>query len=211
MVNKSTLRLLNDIAFGADIDSLESYLINFKQASMLCDLHRDTKRYNILYNILRDMKGNSLLFSDRTNLRSVDKDDNDILFKKYPNNFINTAYGLDDTELDDFRHTIKYNFSNSVGVVAIANVCGLHLKCLYVNGYLRNAYIIGEAEKYLDITDTASEIIPEYVSEFKHYDMVELRGKITTSKVDKLIPECSTLHFIKNNYNINIDNKNKVI
>ena len=91
MLNTNTLRLLNNIAFGADIDSLETYLINFKQASMMCDLHRDTRRYNILYNVLKDMKASSLLFSDRSNIKPVSKDNTDTLFKKYTNQFVEVA------------------------------------------------------------------------------------------------------------------------
>ena len=203
MVNKSTLRILNNIAFGADIDSLESYLINFKQASMICDLHRDTKRYNMLYSFLRDMKGNSLLFSDRTDIRSVNKNDTDILFNKYPNSFLDTAYGTDSDIIIELEQRIKHKYTNNVGIVALANMCGLFIKCVYVEGYLREAYIISDTEKYMDITEIANEILPEYITELKHYKLAEIRGKVITSKVEHLIPECSTLHFIKNKYNIN--------
>lgn len=204
MINKSTLRLLNDIAFGADIDSLESYMINFKQASMLCDLHRDTKRYNILYDILRDMKGNSLLFSDRTNLKPTDKDNmNDMLFKKYPNRFLDVGYSVDSDEIIKFENTIKNKFNNNIGLIALANICGIHVKCVYANGYLRTIYVIGETEKYLDVTNIISDLVPDYIPELKQYELVELRGKVTTSRVEHLIPECSTLHYINYNYNIN--------
>ena len=45
MVNENTLRLLNRIGFGADIDSLESYLLNYAIAHKLTDM----EKYELVY------------------------------------------------------------------------------------------------------------------------------------------------------------------
>lgn len=55
MINENTLNILQNIGFGADIDSLESYLIDFEDANKVADLERYKYNCKILKNILKEL------------------------------------------------------------------------------------------------------------------------------------------------------------
>lgn len=186
MINENTLNILQNIGFGADIDSLESYLIDFEDANKVADLERYKYNCKILKNILKELKPDSVVFSDREQ-EEIKEDKYACLFEQYGNIRKPLAYGTTDTiATADVRDKIN-NAQDSVSdILALVEIQGLDCMCTYKDGYLCKAYLIGESKRYKDITYYLDDIIPKRIKQFSEYGLVELRGKLTTSDKDIL-------------------------
>ena len=203
MVNNFKLKILNKLAFGADIDSLESYLVNMKQASEFCDMTLWRNTYIKLYEIMEEMKPESKLFEDSTTPVKLPTDAKTPYFKTYGNSRIKVCYGVDDTGMDGMKASINSNNEHTGDIIAIENISGLDIELVYGFGELRKAYIITQKNQSKDITDIVKNAVPNYISSFDDINSVEVFGKVTIentfSRLQKRFKhvECSVNHLIR--------------
>lgn len=198
MVNKNTLNILNMLGIGADIDGLESFIINYEQASLMSDLSKYKTRYTILKDILANIKNNSIALSDdRPQLKEIEKSNtHDSLFILNPIVIQDKAYGINSNKLDLF----KEHLNNAVDIISYMNIRGINIKATYLRGYLYKVYGIGNGKILLDLTNILKYKIPDNVKAFEQYKLVELRGKLTISSSDtkfkdnNKIIECEVIH-----------------
>lgn len=203
MVNINTLNELNRLGIGADISKLESYIIDYKQANLTTNMYVYEHDYLRMNKILKELKADSLAFTDKTTLEDVPTDSYDKLLMKYNNRVIDEIYGSTDTRMDELCDYIKSQEDGCIDMVAIPNVLGISVRCSYTNGYLYRVNIIGDNYKYTDITARFREQLPKFVEDFSKHSLVELRGKVTifNNHADLqnsyLNVECSTMHLLR--------------
>lgn len=210
MININTMTLLNNIAFGADIDSLESYIIDFKQAQLLARLDKYEAEYLKLSKILKELKTESLAFSDKTSLTELDTNNYDRIFLSKPNFKMKLAYGTQSDTLCNIKNNI-YENKDTFDIMAMTYIEGININCIYIKGNLFTINAIGEYYKYIDLTSVLKSKVPEHIKELAKYELVELRGKITIFKdeeyrLKRLNTICSTMEALR--LNINIDKLN---
>lgn len=213
MININTLNELNRFGIGADIASLESYIVDYKQANLTTSMYEYEQDYLKMNKILKELKSDSLAFTDKTSLIEEATDDYDKLLMKYSNRNINEIYGACDKNIDEVCNYIKSQDDECIDMVAIPNILGINIRCSYINGYLYKINIIGDGYKYTDITDRFKEQLPKYVEQLSKYKLVELRGKATIFNTHEdlqnisLNIEASTMHLLRldlNNQDISI-------
>lgn len=215
MININTLHELNNIGIGADALKLESYIVDYKQASFTRNLYAYENTYLKMCRLLREMKPDSLAFTDKTTLESLDTDVYDVLLLKYRNRNIDEIYGANDDCVKDICEYIKQHNDECIDMVAIPNILGISIRCSYINGYLYRVNVIGDGYKYTDITDRFRDKLPKYIEDFNKHKIVELRGVVTifnnNSELQQYMMnvECSTMHFLR--LGINDDYMNIVI
>lgn len=180
MINENTLKTLNKKAFGADIDSLESYIIDFKQANLVCNMDRYETNYLMLVKLLKEIKSDSKAFSDTTSLVESETDKFDKFFTEYGNHRHNIMYGEEHNGFfNDFEDSILECDDHVTDIVALTNITGVDIICNYINGILYKTFLVGTDCKYTDISDLAKKLLPDRVENFKKYGLVECRGKLT--------------------------------
>lgn len=203
MINEHTLKLLNKLAYGADIDSLESYLTDLKQAKILSDITKYEYNYLKLSNILKEIKPNSLFFTGKTALKEIPKDKYDKYFE-LSSKYSKTIYGTSDFSLNK----LKTELVEAKDIIAVAILEGININCIYLNGYLYRIYAIGKYEKYIDLTKMLNDKISGYIEEFSKTEIVELRGKVViplkhSELIDKSLNRLgATIHCIRTDYNL---------
>lgn len=205
MININTLNELNRFGIGADIARLESYIVDYKQANLTTNMYAYEHDYLKMNKILKELKSDSLAFTDKTSLTEEATDEYDKLLMKYSNRTINEIYGADDKNIDEVCKYIKSQSDECIDMVAIPNILGINIRCSYTNGYLYRINIIGDGYKYTDVTKRFREQLPKYVEQFSKYKLVELRGKITIFNNHEdlqnvsLNVEASTMHLLRLN------------
>ena len=203
MINEHTLKLLNKLAYGADIDSLESYLTDLKQAKILSDITKYEYNYLKLSNILKEIKPNSLFFTGKTALKEIPKDKYDKYFE-LSSKYSKTIYGTSDFSLNK----LKTELVEAKDIIAVAILEGININCIYLNGYLYRIYAIGKYEKYIDLTKMLNDKISGYIEEFSKTEIVELRGKVViplkhSELIDKSLNRLgATIHCIRTDSNL---------
>lgn len=204
MINNNTLKILNKLAFGADIDSLESYVINFKQAQMVSDTTNYEDRYLKLEKILKEIKKESLAFSEKTYLNEIKLDKYDRYITSISNEKPLIIYGTQDNKLLDIANLID----ESQDIIAIPYIDGINISITYINGYIYRIYAIGDGVKYIDLTKELKSKISNYIKEFNNIDLVELRGKVTIPNTcndlqnKSLNTICSTMNCLRTKIDI---------
>lgn len=204
MINDTVLNKLNKANIGADIDSLESFIVDFKQASELCDLSYYSNTYNELKGILREAKVNSKALQHKSDLDSIDKSDPYVtIFEEINNVYPEHTYGSRSLAVQNMKASLDCNPDGAADLVAITNVDGLDVLCSYMNGYIYRIYAIGETQIYIDLTEQLKSKVPSYIDGISCYREVELRGKITIfnnhkdcQELSKYIP-CSAMRLIR--------------
>lgn len=208
MININTLNELNMYGVGADIAKLESYIVDYKQANLTTNMYAYERDYLRMNKILKELKPDSLAFTDKTSLAEEDTDEYDKLLLKYNNRAIDEIYGAQDDNISILGNYIKSQSDECIDMVAIPNILGISIRCSYTNGYLYRINIIGDSYKYTDITKRFREQLPKYIEEFSKYKLVELRGKITIFNNNEELQktslniETSTMHLLR----LGIDN-----
>lgn len=182
MINENTLDTLQSIAFGADIDSLESYIVDFRFADRLTDMSRYRHNYNKLLELLKEIKPDSSVFIQNST-EDLQLDKFDKYFEQYGNIRKCSMYNiLDNIASSDVRDKISKSDDSVSDILALVNTQGLDVMCTYKDGYLCKIYLIGESKKIVDITYYLEDRLPSRIKAFSSYELVELRGKLTISK-----------------------------
>ena len=186
MINSNTLKLLNRNGFGADIDKLESYLIDLKHIQTVSRVNVNSKYYMELNKLLKEVKPESLYFTDRTSMIESELEKNDKLFIDYVNDDYYTIFGYSDNKINDFKRYINEAPDSSIDLVSIPNILGITVKVIFINGYLYRINLIGKQYKYTDVTDVFKAKVPGFINTLAKYEVVEVRGYIVdTSHIDE--------------------------
>lgn len=209
MINENTLNKLNNIGFGADIDALESYIIDFKQASLLSDMSKYEYNHSILFDILKEVKPNSLAFSERTSLKEIELDKQDSLFLEYGNERVDISYGINSLVVNNMKANIDCEEDKMVDIIGMTNVDGIDINCIYLHGYIYRIYAIGINKKYINLTNTLKNKVPNHIEDLECFDLVELRGKATLFNNSEAIANslnipCSIVRCIRTDFTADI-------
>lgn len=175
-------RELNKLGFGLDIDSLESYIVDYEQARYLTDLSLYEHNYKILRDLLFEVKPSSLVFSTQAELEQEKTSEEDIFFIENKNERHPTIYGLyDRKKLEGLKGYIDGLNNGLTDMLSMINIMGLDVQFIYRYGELLSVNLIGECNKYTDITDevSGSEILPMGVEDLEDFWVTEFRGKLT--------------------------------
>ena len=181
MLNDNTLEVLNRIGFGADINSLESYIIDYKQARLVSNLAFYADNYNKLCKILSEIKPDSVALKNSNELEPIELNRDDCILEKYGNAYPKVIYGIDSNGINVIKSSFDAEDNGVADITAIANVLGVNINCYYVYGKLHGVYLVGETKKYQNITKILvdNKKVKEYYGEFSKYGILELRGVLT--------------------------------
>lgn len=190
MLNKNTLSILNRYAFGADIDSLESSLIDLKQASKASSININNPIYNKLALIFKEINANSSLFTNETNLLEIGTSKFDKSITTYSNYISTRVYGSFSASLEFFKQKLDFlENTDENNIIALPNIEGIDISVLYINGYISSINIIGKNTKYTDLTSKLKSKFPSYIKEIAEFNIVDFRCKVCiNSKNDNKLP-----------------------
>lgn len=213
MVNNTTLKELNRFGFGADIDSLESFILDYKQASLVSDLEDYKEEYLEAYRLLELLKPTSEAFGRYGEIK-VEQNTYARLFYNHPvpryhskyGNNITKMYGYDMRVGDAFTEELKK--SDEKEIVCVLYPRGLDIDCIYINGYLYKVYCVGynaseEPMLYDDISEFVKGIVKSNIPKFKHNELAELRGKLVIDPAyrdmatSRRLEECTIAEWIR--------------
>lgn len=200
MININTLNYLNSIGIGASVNSIESYLIDYKRARFVCDLYDYEYDFLNLSKILKEIKPDSSAFSDIAYLESTEPTNIDRIFIEDGFKKAATIYGHKHKNLSIILDRISEN--DDIDIVALPNVTGLNIKCTYVNGYITKINLVGDGDLYDDITNKFKDKVPKFVSELKEHEIADCYGKLTIFKNKKAFNEginieCTIMHKLR--------------
>ena len=185
MINKRTLRILNDIGFGIDIDSLESYVLDFEKAKNVADLSKYEFNYELLKGVLKEVKPNSIALKKRQSNSEIEKDQWDFYFDKLGNERTPKIYGQRGIKkIQSIKNLIFSSENDAFDIVSIPSIEGINITCLYYNGDFCRVTAISEASKQYDITDLFEDKFPKHINLLEDYELVELRATATILKAD---------------------------
>ena len=182
MINKNTLDKLNRLGFGADVDSLETYISLIETSKKMDYQLVEENELDSLKEILKELKpespmitGSSLL-EDYCTVKELTG-----LDKKY--NVLLEEYGCDrfnivEEQSDLLRaKQIVAGVNKSISVTALIKPIGLPFRAIYTNGWLAKG-IAGN----IDITREIKDVLPNYIEDWGFFKFVEVRGILYISK-----------------------------
>lgn len=205
MVNENTLRLLNRIGFGADIDSLESYLLNYAIANKLTDMTKYEANHEILSNILKDIKPTSKVIGYEPEIDTIPESSYTKIFKQLGNQYPDIIYGSEDlAAINRIKNLSFSDDGTAYNLIAMLDIEGIDLICIYVKGILYKIYAISENYIAFDVTNKLRKNINQYIKEFKDIPLVEVRAKAIVDIEDNNSNNvcCSTIGYIRTNTNL---------
>lgn len=199
MLNIDTVNKLNRLGFGLDIDKIETYLLNYMKANYISDISKYKAEACILHELLKDIKPGSVIYTDNIEYKKIKEDKYDKLLTLYPNDKVVRAYGSKDSKLEVIKKRI-YTGVDSIDIVALPEIEGIDISCIYKKGNLYKIYAIGEKEKYIDLTDELDYLIDAYIEDIDMYELVDIRAKLSIrdgirKKFNTLI---DTVYYINN-------------
>ena len=200
MVNENTLRLLNRIGFGADIDSLESYLLNYAIAHKLTDMEKYEANHEILVNILKDIKPTSKVIGYEPDFEEPVKSNYTKMFEKLGNQYPDVIYGSEDTvTINRIKNMAFDDNGTSYNLVALIDREGIDLICIYVKGILYKVYTVSETTIIFDVTNKIRKNMPQYIEELRDKPYVEMRAKayISEKEYNNSNICCDTVGYIR--------------
>lgn len=193
MINENTLKSLNRYAFGADVDSLESFIIDCKQASVLADYRKYEDSYMRLSKLFKEIKSESKAFSDSTSIvDEIPIGDFDFIFDEHRNKRLHRVYGNHLENTVDFKNSINNHPEKVVDLVGMVNVLGVDIICTYVYGNLYKIYAVGADSLYLDLTEELGNAAPKRLDGIEKYMMAQLSGVAITNLRNNKHGNCIT-------------------
>ena len=155
MITLEQLETLNKYGIGPSIDELEIFVMYFKQALNVSELDSYLFEYEELKNILKELRPESLVFDEVTDLKRLKWDKFDIV---------------------KAESAIKKTSGNAM--VAIAKDIGVKVKLSYSSGIFYRAYVSSDNNRYFDITELVRNKVPDNVKYLESYSNCELLCKI---------------------------------
>ncbi len=176
MINASTLDELNRMGFGADIDSLESYVESLQNAAAIGKPIVTDTVYDQHINLLRKLRPESGVANRNWELDEEELDDNDKLLKNHPMISIRTIQDMED--LNKFKSIIA---NQKMELTASIKLNGHAVRAVYRRGRLVAGSTRGRYKKGRDITRHLKQILPNNIDKWKHIELVEIRGEVLVS------------------------------
>lgn len=201
MVTENTLKILNQLGFGADINKLESYIMDYKRAEPVSDLNRYKYNFRLLEGILKSIKPSSEAL--RAEIETIPFDEYDLLLKSNPNSRIETIYGYTDDEKVREHSKVMFTENELMDLVAIGDIEGIDIVCIYNYGMLHGIYAISDTSKHYDFTEQLGNNVPISIDELNDVDVVEIRAKATILNDEKVYNSiCEVMHRLRLNSRI---------
>ena len=208
MINEITLRKLDNLGFGIDIDSLESYIIDYSNAVLVSDLSRYEYNYKEARKLLKELKPTSQALT-LVPPQSLENDELDFFFTALGNERAPKVYGQNDAKkINRIKNQMYADEKDTFDLVAIAGCEGIDLSIVYDRGYLSGIYAISEVHKQFDYTEELFKHFAKadmlYIERFARYSIVELRAKATLLKDKKIKTNviCDTMHRLRTNIDV---------
>jgi NAD-dependent DNA ligase len=174
MVTREHMELLEQLGFGADIDSFEEYIEHLNDMNDAGTPEVEDNEYDALIALLREVKPDSYLLNQNWGTDKFEEDEG--LLDRYPMRSIKTI--MDYSELGNFIQACR-NCADDEGKVTV-NVSfklnGHGIRLYYEYGKFKYARTRGRTGKGRDITRHALKAgAIEYVAEWKDIPKVEVR------------------------------------
>lgn len=200
MVTENTLKILNQLGFGADINKLESYIMDYKKSEPVSDLNRYKYNFRILEEVLKSIKPSSKALN--VEMENIPFDEYDLILKSNPNNRVDTIYGYTDDEQIREQSKLMFTENELMDLVAIGDIEGIDIVCVYNYGLLHGIYAISDKAKCYDFTQQLYGNISTSVDEFDDIDIVEIRARASILRTDDVNNSiCEVMHRLRLNSN----------
>lgn len=176
MINKDTIDELNKLGFGADIDSLESYIESLQEAASLGKPIVTDTVYDQHIRLLEKLKPESEILKRNWEVDDFDLDEHDKLLEQYGMRSITTIQNMQ--ELNKFKSQIDDLY---IDMVATVKLNGHAIRAVYKNGKLVGGSTRGRYKKGRDITRHLKAVLPNYIDKWSDKGLVEVRGEMLVS------------------------------
>lgn len=178
MINKNLMDELDRLGFGADVDTLETYVINLQDAANAGYPEVTDDVYDMYYNLLKQLKPNSIAFIRNWEYEDYDLEPIDRILERHK--IKDSIYIRTMEDLAEFKDALLTQ--ESVDFCTTIDVSGHIARAVYKYGRLVSGTLKGKHKKGKDITRHLRTILPTYIEDWKDYELVEIRGKIVINK-----------------------------
>lgn len=168
---------LENLGFGADIDSLETYLAKLQDHAGMGKPLVDDAVYDAHFRLLKKLKPESSVLNRNWEVDDNELDEYDGVLQKYGMCSITTVTDMDSTEYIKFKQTIS-EIGHDIDLFASVKENGHAVRAVYVNGRLHGGTTRGRYKKGRDITRHLKAVLPNYVEDWKDISLLEVRGEM---------------------------------
>ena len=178
MINKDMVDKLNELGFGGDVDKLEEYIAGLQNSAACGEPEVQDNVYDMYVKILRELKPDSYVLTRNWEIDDEDYTTYDDILKSYGMKSIMTIKEM--SELENFRKTMESNEAEYT-MLASTKLNGHAVRAVYVNGELIGGSTRGRSKRGRDISKTLKRILPNHISSWENYPLVEVRGEALVS------------------------------
>ena len=176
MINKNIMDELNRLGFGADVDALETYVLNLQDAAAAGTPEVTDAVYDMHFKLLKQLKPSSVAFmrnweSDDYELEPIDR-----ILERYGMKSIATVTTMED--LAKFKSKLT---EEPIDFCASIKLNGHAVRAVYRYGKLVGGSTRGRYKKGRNIIRHLRATLPNYVEKWKDYELVEVRGEMVVS------------------------------
>ena len=205
MINTDLMNKLNELGFGSDVDALESYVARLQDSAGMGEPEVEDAVYDMYRKLLSEVKPDSDILNRNWEVDDNELSDNDDILKAYGMKSISTIKDI--SELKYFKDMLKEK-NLSLNMLASTKLNGHATRAVYKYGELVSGSTRGRTKKGRDITRTLKKRLPNHVTKWESYPLVEVRGEALVSfsnfeKVKHILktPLSSVTSFIKDSAN----------
>lgn len=177
MITPNTMAELEKLGFGADVDSLETYVAKLQDAAGMGKPLVDDALYDSHVRLLKQLKPDSSVLNRNWEIEDNDFNEYDDVLKKYGMSSITTVTDFDTGEFQRFKQVIR-DLGHPVDLFASVKENGHGVRAVYLNGRLYTGSTRGRYKKGRDITRHLKAVLPNYVEAWKNIKLVEVRGEM---------------------------------
>lgn len=177
MITPNTMAELEKLGFGADVDSLETYVAKLQDAAGMGKPLVDDALYDSHVRLLKQLKPDSSVLNRNWEIEDNDFNEYDDVLKKYGMSSITTVTDFDTGEFQRFKQVIR-DLGHPVDLFASVKENGHGVRAVYLNGRLYTGSTRGRYKKGRDITRHLKAVLPNYVEAWKNVKLVEVRGEM---------------------------------
>lgn len=206
MINDATLKMLNDIGLGLNVDLIELYVYTYRMALPIANGSIDVCKYDAfkLSKILEELKPSSLvlLSSDKAEVIKNTELYSFISNLSEPEKLI---YGPADINIQTKERDKLYITESYRYTLCGAEVQdGIKVICTYKFGKLDKIYAVSHNGVYYNLTETLRNSIPEEIADIAYIPITELHGTAYQTCRDNLFSNVilDTMYDIKHRRNI---------
>lgn len=175
MINKDILDELERLGFGANIDGLESYVCDLRDAAGMGNPIVSDSQYDYYVKLLKKVKPDSIVFNTNWENEDTELDKYDAMLDKYGMCSIETIDDLND--LVKFKEVLD-DIGEPVDMTVSLKDNGHGVRAVYQYGKLISGTTRGRYKKGRDITRHLKAILPNYIEKWKDVEIVEVRGEV---------------------------------